>query len=777
MAEQIRCSCPSCKQSYNVPAGQAASTLRCPRCGTSFTLADSQAEPQARRSTITKKSTTDDSRGQRTTQGSGSGKSDSPAQPAQKVGEYTIRRKLGEGAFGLVYLGYHEYLDIEVAVKMLNAQALNSPQSLERFHREAKILAKMNHPNVLRVYNAGQHGSDYYIASDYIPGRDLAEVVTDEGLEPQRAVKLVLQMLRALGYAHSKGIVHRDVKPSNARLDDEDKLYLMDFGLAGWAVQEVSTPSGMEAMRLTRAGAVMGTPAYMAPEQAAGLTDQAGPETDLYSAGAVLFELLTGQLPFEGANLAALFYNIVHIMPPAPSKLRPGLPAELDRICLKALAKKPEERYRSAEEFAADLETWLGVPPAPEAMKSRRASAPEISVPQNPPPKSRSRSVPARPGTPLPRDKRVSEEEEPDYVLDVDEPRPKAPTLSPQTRKLLLYGGVGGGLGFLLLAGVAVGLYLFFSSGSSEETLYLPDDSEFVLSLRVGKVLASEQYAKLKSELPADSGDLGKVFSEEFGVPSDHISRLTLGGKLESKDKKKQLIMIFRTDRAYTAEEIQANIKPPESRRDQNHQFRTVMVGKEKVYEETYERSPGVTTVEKAFCVPESKVIVYADSSADLRDVLKREKKADLPDTMRTALGEADYSQDAVFVLNVKRYRESTSAKDQVAMVGKEVNDFPSLVASTDSLIVQASLGSTVTVQAIALCINAKAAEDGKKLLEAGLVHLQQASGDKQTPSGDLAKLLEGIKFSTSGSRLTMSLEYRFDPLLEMIRNMTKKTK
>ncbi len=484
MAEQIRCTCPSCKQGYSLSSSLASGAVKCSRCGTTFNVADAtDPATQSRRSGTGRKSTTDDNRtAQRSTQGGGSGKGAASAEPAQKVGEYTIRRKLGEGAFGLVYLGYHEYLDIEVAVKMLNAEALNSPQSLERFHREAKVLAKMNHPNVLRVYNAGQHGSDYYIASDYIPGRDLADVVTEEGMEPRRAVKLVLQMVRALGYAHSKGIVHRDVKPSNARLDDEDKLYLMDFGLAGWAVQEVSNSSAAEAMRLTRAGAVMGTPAYMAPEQAAGLSDQASPETDLYSAGVVLFELLTGQLPFGGATLIALFYNIAHTLPEPPSHLRPEIPEELDRICLKAMAKQPEERYRSAEEFAADLEAWLVA-----SGSSAESVLDVLPVGEEPIARTIMEAVPAellKPPPPKPKSRQSTSRASTTRPAPAPRPAPARPApveASPARggRSFLLLAGIGA-LAFCLLAcgGLIAGMY-FLGGPEKKSTTPATEHEDF----------------------------------------------------------------------------------------------------------------------------------------------------------------------------------------------------------------------------------------------------------------------------------------------------------
>jgi serine/threonine protein kinase len=364
MSVKSQVGCPKCGQRYSVGDEMAGQTLRCAKCGEKFAFSSKNSSinrSQAGRSTAggaeaAARSTSGDadkksaSRSPRT-----STAEDMPS----AIGPFQIRKTLGQGAFGVVYLAYHPFLDIEVALKMLRTEAKSSAQAVERFQREAKILAKMDHPNVLRVYDAGQHGKDYYLASAYIPGRDLAAIIPDEGLEPRRAVRLTVQMLRGLGYAHGLGIVHRDVKPANTRLNDQDGLFLMDFGMAGWAVQEVAPEEGLDQMRLTRAGAIIGTPAYMAPEQASGLTDQAGPQADLFSAGVVFYELLTGKLPFEAANLPALLYAIVNIEPPPPSHLRAGLDPRFDAICLQALAKRPENRFRDAEAFAAALEGWL----------------------------------------------------------------------------------------------------------------------------------------------------------------------------------------------------------------------------------------------------------------------------------------------------------------------------------------------------------------------------------------------------------------------------------
>lgn len=369
MTTQIRAACPKCHQVYKAPSNVAGRNIQCKKCGASFVFSSDAAAdlsapvPGHSAAESVRLDATSSAEDQRPKRAVPPG---STKPLPETIGQFKVRKQLGQGTFGVVYLAYHSFLDIQVAVKMLRAEALSSAQAVERFLREAKLLAKMDHPNVLRVYDAGRHGEDYYIAADFIPGNDLAEVIPDGGMEPRRAAKLVIQMLRALGYAHGRGIVHRDVKPANARLRADDTLVLMDFGLAGLTVREQSSTGDFKSqMRLTQAGAVMGTPAYMAPEQASGMTEQVGPEADLYSVGVVLYELLTGQLPFEAANLPALLYAVVHAEPTPPTQLRSDLDPELEAICLKALAKQPQQRYRSAEEFEMALEEWLCNQPSP----------------------------------------------------------------------------------------------------------------------------------------------------------------------------------------------------------------------------------------------------------------------------------------------------------------------------------------------------------------------------------------------------------------------------
>jgi hypothetical protein len=283
------------------------------------------------------------------------------------VGRYEIREVLGAGAFGTVYRAHDPQLDREVALKVLKPEALGSPQAVERFQREARAAARLHHPNIVAVYDAGAHGGGQYIAAAFVEGRPLSALLAGGPLDPRRAAALVAQLADALAYAHRRNVLHRDVKPANCLVDAEDRLYLADFGLAGWVEQE--------ATRLTGQGTLLGTPAYMAPEQASGDLAQVGPAADLYGAGVVLYELLTGRVPFEG-NAHVILYHILHSEPRPPSSLRPGLSPELEAICLRAMARAPAARYADGGALAAALRAWLASQPPLPAPTAGQADRP-----------------------------------------------------------------------------------------------------------------------------------------------------------------------------------------------------------------------------------------------------------------------------------------------------------------------------------------------------------------------------------------------------------------
>jgi eukaryotic-like serine/threonine-protein kinase len=271
-----------------------------------------------------------------------------PTETITRISRFVIRAKLGQGAFGAVYRAYDPQLDREVAIKIPHASVVANPNRVERFLREAKAAAKLRHPHIVPVFDTGTDGTTNYIATAFIEGKPLSHSIEESGVDLQRTVRLMRELCEALAYAHEEGIVHRDVKPENILVDQQDRIHLLDFGLATRQEDE---------SKLTNEGAVMGTPSYMAPEQAAGNSSEAGPAADQYAAGVVLYELLTGRLPFEGPP-AVVMHNTIHSSPPTPSSLRKDLPRDLETICLKVLSKDPKDRYPSCLVFADDLRRW-----------------------------------------------------------------------------------------------------------------------------------------------------------------------------------------------------------------------------------------------------------------------------------------------------------------------------------------------------------------------------------------------------------------------------------
>jgi eukaryotic-like serine/threonine-protein kinase len=266
-------------------------------------------------------------------------------------GRYRILRKLGSGGMANVYLAEDEELGRRVAVKILNDRYANDDLFIERFRREAKSAAGLSHPNIVSIYDRGQAEGTYYIAMEVIEGRSLKELIMTRGALPiGTAIAYAKQLLEALRFAHRHGIIHRDIKPHNVLVSadqhakaNEPRLKVTDFGIARHG-----------ASQMTEAGSIMGTAQYLSPEQARGAPVTAA--SDLYSAGVVLYEMLTGKVPFTGDSAIEIAMKHVNDLPAPPSALRPEIPVELDQIVLRALAKDPEERYQSAEEFIEDLE-------------------------------------------------------------------------------------------------------------------------------------------------------------------------------------------------------------------------------------------------------------------------------------------------------------------------------------------------------------------------------------------------------------------------------------
>ena len=275
-------------------------------------------------------------------------------------GRYRIVRKLGSGGMANVYLAEDEDLGRRVAIKILNERYANDDLFIERFRREAKSAAALSHPNIVSVYDRGEAEGTYYIAMEVIEGRSLKELIMTRGPLPiAQALAYTHEMLEALRFAHRHGIIHRDIKPHNILIGE--RLKVTDFGIARAG-----------ASQMTEAGSIMGTAQYLSPEQARGAPVTAS--SDLYSAAIVLYEMLTGKVPFTGDSAIEIAMKHLNDPPKPPSKIRPEIPEELDAVVLRALAKNPEDRYQTAEEFSEDLHrVEAGLPLAPGTSEAATA--------------------------------------------------------------------------------------------------------------------------------------------------------------------------------------------------------------------------------------------------------------------------------------------------------------------------------------------------------------------------------------------------------------------
>jgi eukaryotic-like serine/threonine-protein kinase len=256
---------------------------------------------------------------------------------------YVIKRKLGSGGMADVYLAEDQELGRRVALKLLDDRHASDEQFVERFRREAQSAAGLNHPNIVSIFDRGYAEGTYYIAMEYLDGRTLKELLVRNGPTPiPIAIDYARQILGALSFAHRNGIIHRDIKPHNIIVGSDGRLKVTDFGIAR---------SG--ASQMTEAGSIVGTAQYLSPEQARGAP--VDPRSDLYSLGIVLYEMLTGQVPFTGDTPVEIAMKHLSQIPEPPSALRAEVPHDLDAVVMRALAKEPDQRYGSAEEMDADL--------------------------------------------------------------------------------------------------------------------------------------------------------------------------------------------------------------------------------------------------------------------------------------------------------------------------------------------------------------------------------------------------------------------------------------
>lgn len=276
------------------------------------------------------------------------------AESLQKTfGRYRMLKILGVGAMGAVYLAHDETLDREVALKIPKFSADFNDSVVKRFFREARSAAVLTHPNICAIYDVGEIDGKYYIAMQYVAGHSLADYVNSARRQPQDQVAIVIRKIAlAMHEAHSHDLVHRDLKPANIMIDHRGEPVVMDFGLA--------KRSGQEDMRITRDGSIAGSPAYMSPEQLEGKVDDVDPRADIYSLGVVLYEGLTGDLPFKGTgSVISLITEVVTGSPPSPDSVRDDLEPRLCKVCLQAMDKNPLNRYQTMQEFAQALGQFI----------------------------------------------------------------------------------------------------------------------------------------------------------------------------------------------------------------------------------------------------------------------------------------------------------------------------------------------------------------------------------------------------------------------------------
>ncbi len=338
MASGLRAECPTCGKPLRVEATSVGHRVRCPDCSTDFVVSSVSFAGGASLvpSHVAEPQIADDA-----------ANAFAGLQGLSRLGRFELRTELGQGGFGRVYRAFDPVLRREVAIKVPQFLDLDADHR-ERFLNEARTAANLRHPNIVSVYECGESGGRLYIVSEYVKGETVAARLVRDAPAVELAVEWVREIAQGLEYAHAEGIVHRDIKPENLIVGKNGRPQILDFGLAKLTD---------EASSLTVDGSVMGTPAYMSPEQARGETKQVGPASDQYCLGATLYHLLTGQRPFDGPPHQVIGL-VASTAPPAPRKIRPELPRDLEAICRKAMAPVAVDRYFSCAEFAADLDRW-----------------------------------------------------------------------------------------------------------------------------------------------------------------------------------------------------------------------------------------------------------------------------------------------------------------------------------------------------------------------------------------------------------------------------------
>jgi len=351
MAIKLKTKCPNCNQSLRIDKSRVGKNVRCPACRERFVV--SSVQPSGRDSIAPSQEAleTQASVGDGTSPGAGSDTSVSQIKPTPTIGQigrFQLKAALGQGAFGTVYRAYDPVLDREVALKVPKF-ATNDKRKIRRFIREAKAAASLHHPNIVAVFESGEVGGQTFIASECVDGTPMSVRIEQDRPDYQQSAQWVSLLAEAMAYAHKLDIVHRDIKPDNIMVNQAGQPQIMDFGLAKRMDEDSS---------MTADGGVLGTPAYMPPEQARGDLENVGPHSDQYSLGVVLYELLTGRRPFSGPP-----HSVVAMVasedPTEPRQIDPNIPVDLAAICSKAMEKEPTRRYADMTAMANDLSNWL----------------------------------------------------------------------------------------------------------------------------------------------------------------------------------------------------------------------------------------------------------------------------------------------------------------------------------------------------------------------------------------------------------------------------------
>lgn len=270
--------------------------------------------------------------------------------PSGQFGKYDLLGEVGRGGMGVVYKARHRDLNRLVAIKMILASEWASAEEISRFQAEARAAARLRHRNIIGIYDVGEQLGRHYFAMDYVEGQSLSSVIAHKPLEPEQAARWMVSIANAVDHLHSQGLIHRDLKPSNVLIDAEGEPMVTDFGLAKFFDSDGAA---------TRTGAILGTPSYMSPEQASGRNSLVGVRSDVYSLGAMLYEMLSGRPPFRENNPLDTLVQVLEGEPTLLRQLVTTVPRELELICFKCLEKEPDNRYATAADLAADLKRYL----------------------------------------------------------------------------------------------------------------------------------------------------------------------------------------------------------------------------------------------------------------------------------------------------------------------------------------------------------------------------------------------------------------------------------